>query len=127
MPALHFNISCWTRWRNHPKDAKTLLPGQSVELLGQRLFSKTKYLMQAMTVALQSFDDVMVQVIDLLHIFEFVCATYDNVAGLEPTVVEQVRDAPFALVREETLYVIPDALPINGTCCRGFFGAPWLR
>jgi hypothetical protein len=81
---------------------------------------------QAITVAPQPLDNVMVEAIDFFHIAKFSWTTDDNVSRLEPTVIEQVRQASFTFVTQQDLNALPYAMTVNGAFGCGFLGAAWL-
>src|ERR1700730_18219127 len=84
---------------------------------------------QAVTVAPQPSYEVNVEAIDLFHIGKFLRATLDDLSRLQPTMVERVRQAALALIRQQTGDALPGALVIKAVRCRGLLKAPgcWQR
>src|ERR1700694_5645436 len=72
-----------------------------------------KEIPQSFPVAPQPYDKVSVQAINLFHISKFLWTTQDDFSRLQPTGIEQVGEAPFTLIWEETFNAFPGTLVIK--------------
>src|SRR6266699_6004138 len=77
------------------------------------LLITVKEIPQSIPVAPQPHDKISVQAINLFHIGKFLRATQDDFSGLQPTGIEQVGEAPLALICEETFNAFPGTLIIK--------------
>jgi len=59
------------------------------------------------SIAHEPLDDIAVETIDLSHVAKPSRAVADNLPGFEATVIEQVDQSLFPLVREHTLQLFP--------------------
>src|SRR5437588_2256343 len=76
--------------------------------------SHTQAVAQTMAVAPQSLHHIVVQPVDLFHIGKFLGTAQDDLPGLEPTMIDEVGEAPFALVRKKAADALPHLLLIQG-------------
>src|SRR2546421_412360 len=77
------------------------------------LLITVKEIPQSLPVAPQPYDKVSVQAINLFHISKFLWTTQDDFSRLQPTGIEQIGEAPLALIREETFNAFPCTLVIK--------------
>lgn len=76
-------------------------------MLVMMLIHHYQHMAQAIPIAPQPLDNVMVEAIDFLHIAKFFWTTEDNFSRFETTAIEQIRKTFFTFVRQQGL----DALP----------------